>query len=50
LQLAALKDLDLLICDVGNVYLNAFTTEKLHCYAEKEFGPEEEGNNGHYMV
>jgi Reverse transcriptase (RNA-dependent DNA polymerase) len=29
--------------DVGNAYLNAKTTEKLYCYAGKEFGNNEEG-------
>jgi Reverse transcriptase (RNA-dependent DNA polymerase) len=29
--------------DVGNAYLNANTTEKLYCYAGKEFGTDEEG-------
>jgi Reverse transcriptase (RNA-dependent DNA polymerase) len=29
--------------DVGNAYLNALTTEKLYCYAGKEFGADEEG-------
>jgi Reverse transcriptase (RNA-dependent DNA polymerase) len=41
--IAALNDLDLLIFDVGNAYLNADTTEKLYCYAGKEFGQETEG-------
>jgi Reverse transcriptase (RNA-dependent DNA polymerase) len=45
--LAALNDIDLLMFDVGNAYLNAPTTEKLYCVAGSEFGPEEEGE---YML
>jgi Reverse transcriptase (RNA-dependent DNA polymerase) len=41
--IAALNDLDIIMFDVGNAYLNAPTTEKLYCYAGKEFGAEEEG-------
>jgi Reverse transcriptase (RNA-dependent DNA polymerase) len=40
---AALNDLDIMMFDVGNAYLNAQTTEKLYCYAGKEFGIEDEG-------
>jgi Reverse transcriptase (RNA-dependent DNA polymerase) len=29
--------------NVGDAYLNALTTEKLYCYAGKEFGADEEG-------
>ena len=41
--IAALNDLDLVMFDVGNAYLNAPTTEKLYTIAGKEFGPDEEG-------
>jgi hypothetical protein len=41
--IAALNGLDLMMFDVVNAYLNALTTEKLYCYAGKEFGAEEEG-------
>jgi Reverse transcriptase (RNA-dependent DNA polymerase) len=41
--ISALNDLDILIFDVGNAYLNTDTTEKLYCYAGKEFGSEVEG-------
>ena len=41
--IAALNDLDLMMFDVGNAYLNAYTKEKLYCIAGKEFGPDEEG-------
>jgi hypothetical protein len=40
-----LNDIDLLMYDIGNAYLNAPTTEKLYCVARNEFGPEEEGEN-----
>jgi Reverse transcriptase (RNA-dependent DNA polymerase) len=42
--ITALSDLNLIMFDVGNAYLNAQTTEKLYCYAGKEFGAEEEGS------
>jgi Reverse transcriptase (RNA-dependent DNA polymerase) len=38
-----LNDLEIMMFDVGNAYLNAKTTEKLYCYAGKEFGADEEG-------
>ena len=41
--IAALNDLDVLMFDVGNAYLNASTTEKLYTIAGKEFGSEDEG-------
>jgi Reverse transcriptase (RNA-dependent DNA polymerase) len=41
--LAALNDLELMMFDVGNAYLNAATSEKLYTTAGKEFGAEEEG-------
>jgi hypothetical protein len=41
--IAALNDLDVLMFDVGNAYLNASTTEKLYTIAGKEFGPDHEG-------
>jgi hypothetical protein len=40
---AALNDIDLLMFDVGNAYLNAATTEKLYTVAGREFGKDEEG-------
>jgi hypothetical protein len=42
--IAALNDLEVLMFDVGNAYLNALTTEKLYCYAGKESGADEEGS------
>jgi Reverse transcriptase (RNA-dependent DNA polymerase) len=42
-MIAALNDLGIVMFDVGNAYLNAKTTEKLYCYAGKEFGQDEEG-------
>jgi Reverse transcriptase (RNA-dependent DNA polymerase) len=41
--IAALNGLDIMMLDVGNAYLNAQPTEKLYCYAGKEFGADEEG-------
>jgi Reverse transcriptase (RNA-dependent DNA polymerase) len=41
--IAALNDLDVMMFDVGNAYLNAKTTEKLYTIAGIEFGAEEEG-------
>ena len=38
LLLAALNDLDLMVGDVGNAYLHAFTTEKVYSIAGPEFG------------
>jgi Reverse transcriptase (RNA-dependent DNA polymerase) len=43
LTIASLNDLELIVFDVGNAYLNALTTEKLYCYASMEFGKDEEG-------
>jgi Reverse transcriptase (RNA-dependent DNA polymerase) len=40
--IAALYDLDVMMFDVGNAYLNAATTEKLYTIAGAEFGPDEE--------
>lgn len=40
---AALNNLDLMMFDVGNAYLNAPTTEKLYTTAGKEFGNEDVG-------
>ena len=36
--IAALNDLDILACDVGNAYLNADCREKVYTIAGKEFG------------
>ena len=38
LLLAALNDLDVLSCDIGNAYLNAPCREKVWCIAGAEFG------------
>jgi len=35
---AALNDLEILVADVGNAYLNAETREKVYTTAGKEFG------------
>ena len=46
--LAALNSLDILICDIGNAYLNAPNREKVHVRVGPElFGPE---NAGKYAV
>jgi hypothetical protein len=37
-MLAALNDLDILACDIGNAYLNAPCREKVWCVAGSEFG------------
>ena len=36
--IAALMDLDIMMTDIGNAYLNADTSEKVYSYAGKEFG------------
>jgi Reverse transcriptase (RNA-dependent DNA polymerase) len=41
--IAALNGLEVIIFDVRNAYLNANTTEKLYCYAGKEFRMDLEG-------
>jgi Reverse transcriptase (RNA-dependent DNA polymerase) len=41
--IAALNEIDVIMFDVGNAYLNASTTEKLYTIAGKKFGPEVEG-------
>ncbi len=41
--IAALNDLDILMSNVGNAYLNASPREKVYCVAGKEFGGEDEG-------
>ena len=38
---ASMNGLEIMMFDVGNAYLNAFTSEKLYCIAGKEFGDEE---------
>jgi hypothetical protein len=43
--LAALNNLDLLVADVGNAYLNAPTKEKVYCTAGPEFGSELQGKS-----
>ena len=40
---AALNDLNILMSDIGNAYLNANPREKIYSIAGKEFGPEDEG-------
>jgi hypothetical protein len=40
LTIAALNDLDVFACDVGNVYLNADCREKIWTIAGSEFGSE----------
>ena len=41
--LAALNDMDMLTGDIGNAYLNAYTTEKIYYRAGPEWGPTLEG-------
>ena len=41
--IAALNDLDVMVTDIGNAYLNAKTKEKVYVICGKEFGPEYEG-------
>ena len=36
--IAALNDLNILVADVGNAYINAMTKEKVYMTAGKEFG------------
>ena len=40
---AALNDLEVVMFDVGNAYLNAPTTERLYTYGGVEFGEEDKG-------
>ena len=42
-MIAALNDLDVCACDIGNAYLNANCREKLWTIAGAEFGPEDKG-------
>lgn len=46
LLVAALNDLDLMAADIGNVYLNAKTEEKVYSVCGPEFGK----YKGHYVV
>ena len=42
--IAALNDLDIMVCDIGNAFLNAPNRERVHVKVGKElFGPEHEG-------
>ena len=41
--IAALNDLDIMSCDIGNAYLNAPCREKIWFVAGKECGPDLEG-------
>jgi isoprenylcysteine carboxyl methyltransferase (ICMT) family protein YpbQ len=41
--IAALNNLDVMMFDIGNAYLNAKITKKLCGYAGKEFGKDEDG-------
>jgi hypothetical protein len=43
--LAALNDIDLLACDIGNAYLNATPRERVYTTAGPEFGAELEGKH-----
>ena len=36
--IAALNDLNILVADIGNAYINAMTKEKVYTIAGKEFG------------
>jgi Reverse transcriptase (RNA-dependent DNA polymerase) len=38
--IAALNDLDIMTADIGNAYLNAFTSEKVYTITGPEFGEE----------
>jgi hypothetical protein len=42
-MIAALNDIDILACDIGNAYLNASPREKVYTTAGPEFGHELEG-------
>jgi len=42
-MIAALNDIDILACDIGNAYLNATPREKVYTTAGPEFGHELEG-------
>ncbi len=46
LMIAALNDLDILVADIGNAYLNAETREKVYTIAGPEFGSRE----GHIVI
>jgi hypothetical protein len=37
-MIATLNDLDILVADIGNAYLNAETREKVYAIAGPEFG------------
>ncbi len=41
--IAALNDLDIMTCDIGNAYLNANYREKIWFVAGRECGPELQG-------
>jgi len=43
--IAALNDIDILACDIGNAYLNATPREKVYTTAGPEFGAELQGRN-----
>jgi hypothetical protein len=43
--IAALNDIDILACDIGNAYLNAAPREKVYTKAGLEFGAEMQGRN-----
>jgi len=43
--LAALNDIDILACDIGNAYLNASPREKVYTTAGPEFGAEIQGKH-----
>jgi len=43
--LAALNDIDILACDVGNAYINATPREKVYTTAGPKFGAELQGRN-----
>jgi hypothetical protein len=44
-MLAALNDVDLLVADIGNAYLNAPTRERVYTTAGPEFGAELQGQS-----
>jgi len=44
-MIAALNEIDILACDIGNVYLNASPREKVYTTAGPEFGSELEGKH-----
>jgi len=49
-MLAALNDVDILACDIGNAYLNAKPRENVYTTAGPEFGAELQGKTSSYCM